>query len=182
MKTLRCGVILLAMLLAAVSCGRKERIIPRSTFSKIYADLFIADQWILDRGLSRAADTVLIYEPVFNQYGYTSADFYASVDKYLRDPERYTRMLKVSASIIDERIKELETDNALARKQKAMEEQIRNYSRGYPLHCLRRNAPDTLSRVYVPSYLGEEATAHVSPVKERPVPKHRNIDNKKITN
>ena len=139
------------VLFAAVSCGRGTRIIPKGTMSKIYADMFVADQWLLDRKLTRDVDTVLIYEPVFRKYGYTSADFYASVDKYIGDTERFSRMLKESEKILDERVKELEAFNAEARKNKEIADKLRNYEYGYPLYSLKPSAGG-ISYVYVPLY------------------------------
>lgn len=87
-----------AVLLAAAfsSCSKKGDVIPRSTLSKIYAELFIADSWLSVAPLEdrNAADTLAFYEPVFKEYGYTTSDYLTSVEYYLNDPERFARILK----------------------------------------------------------------------------------------
>ena len=95
--------------LALFSCGKKERIIPRGTMADIYADMFIADQWLkADRNEFQRADTMLFYEPIFNNYGYTTTDFRNSAYYYLRDPKRYSRIIQKSASRLKSHYKELE--------------------------------------------------------------------------
>ena len=87
------------------SCGGGERVIPRSKLAEIYAEMFITDQWILGAtGVRRQADTSLVYEPILEKYGYTSADYRKSVEKYMDDPERFSRILRTSASILDKKI------------------------------------------------------------------------------
>ena len=86
---------------AAVSCNRTE-VIPRSEFSKIYADMMLADQWFRQNPGSRVmADTSLVYEAVLEKYGYDTDDYMASVRKYMRDPERFSRIMKNAADRLD---------------------------------------------------------------------------------
>ncbi|MCQ2143053.1 MAG: DUF4296 domain-containing protein [Bacteroidales bacterium] len=98
--------VLVAVLLSA-GCSRKAKLIPRRTLSKIYAEIFMQDQWLLKYPQGRSADTTLIYEPIFEKYGYTSDDYRLSRETYLKDPDRYARILKNSNSILDERAKEI---------------------------------------------------------------------------
>ena len=83
------------------SCSR-AKVIPRRTFIKIYADMFLADEWVKDNpAVRRQVDTSLIYEPIFNAYGYTTDDYLKSVEHYMGDTERYARMLKKAGDILD---------------------------------------------------------------------------------
>lgn len=83
--------ILLLLLVVAVSC-RGPRRIPRSTMADIYYDLFLADARIMDDAdLRRQADTMLVYEAVFNRYGYDTDDYLYSLRCYLKDPERFAK-------------------------------------------------------------------------------------------
>ena len=67
--------------------------------------MFITDQWILGTtGVRRQADTSLVYEPILEKYGYTSADYRKSVEKYMDDPERFSRILRTSASILQKKL------------------------------------------------------------------------------
>lgn len=89
------------------SC-RRARVISKKDFAAIYAEMFIADQWIKDNPSSRAkADTTLVYDRIFKKYGYTFEDYDASVNYYLYDPSRYSKILDASAAILEAKLKEL---------------------------------------------------------------------------
>lgn len=93
---------------AVISCGREEKVIPKDELSEIYAEMFLMDQWIFSHPEARrSADTSFVYEPVFEKYGYTSDDYRASVDYYLRDPDKFARILKETSVILETRLKEL---------------------------------------------------------------------------
>lgn len=82
------------LLAAAVSaCG--PRVIPRDKMADIYYDMFMTDQLLReDLDLRRQADTMLVYEAVFNRYGYDTDDYLHSLRHYLRDPERFAQVLQ----------------------------------------------------------------------------------------
>lgn len=62
--------------------------------SRIYEDMFLADQWLRDTPAARpVADTTLFFDPIFKRYGYTFADFDRSVGYYLDRPEKYAKIL-----------------------------------------------------------------------------------------
>ena len=64
--------------------------------------MFLADEWVKDNpAVRRQVDTSLIYEPIFNAYGYTTDDYLKSVEHYMGDTERYARMLKKAGDILD---------------------------------------------------------------------------------
>ena len=85
------------------SCG--ARVIPRKTMARIYAEMFLVDQWLKnDRTLSRTADTSFVYEPILEKYGYTSADYRKSVVHYMDDPERFSRILERTEDILSDHI------------------------------------------------------------------------------
>ena len=80
------GVLLLCVL---SSCKREGRIIPRSRMTKIYVEMFVADQRIASSPeMRRTADTSWVYEPIFEKFGYNSDDYRASVAHYINDPDR----------------------------------------------------------------------------------------------
>lgn len=95
---------------ALFSCGGGEPVvIPRAKMSKIYAEMLVTDQWIISTpSVRQIADTSLVYEPILNKYGYTREDYNKSVGHYMDDPERFARIFRTTAEILDERIKELE--------------------------------------------------------------------------
>ena len=85
------------------SCKREgPRVIPRSKLAKIYAEMFVTDQWIQSKpALRTIADTSLVYEPILERYGYDSEDYQYSIDRYMDDPERFSRILRSTAEILD---------------------------------------------------------------------------------
>lgn len=122
MKRIRHITGILILVLLSVSCGRKEdKIIPRSKLAEIYAQMLIVDQWILSHpGNRHAADTSLVYEPILQRYGYTSADYRRSVDVYMDDPERYSRILRRTGEILERRLSVLEERKAEIEHEEAL--------------------------------------------------------------
>ncbi len=107
-------VVLSAAMILFSSCRRNEaEVIPRGKLAKIYAEMFVTDQWIVsNQSVRRIADTSLVYEPILEKYGYDTEDYLKSVDKYMDDPERFSRILRTTVEILDARIKELEEEQA----------------------------------------------------------------------
>ena len=109
-----------AMLLC-MACGREGKVIPKGKMAEIYADMFVADQWITQNyRASRTADTTVVYEAVFRKYGYDSEDYRASVEHYIQDPDRYARILRQTVIILDGRIAERKAE---LNKLKSLESQ-----------------------------------------------------------
>jgi hypothetical protein len=121
---LRHILVVLAVLLAIFPSCRRERVrvIPRSKLARIYAEMLVTDQWAQSTpSLRRIADTSLVYEPILEKYGYTSEDYQLSVDSYMDDPERFSRILRSTSKILDAQLKDLRKKQhqlALAEKQK----------------------------------------------------------------
>lgn len=104
--------LLTAAVILTVSCKRNEaEVIPRAKLAKIYAEMLVTDQWITSNaGIRMIADTSLVYEPILNKYGYDADDYRMSVDYYMNDPERFSRILRTSGELIDKRIAELKQE------------------------------------------------------------------------
>ena len=67
------------VLLVMASC-RGPRVIPKDTLTDIYVDMLMADQFVREENISRKQlDTMLVYEAVFNKYGYDTDDYLNSV-------------------------------------------------------------------------------------------------------
>lgn len=110
--------VLAALLLCFACSDDKSKVIPRGKLAKIYAEMLVMDQWaVSDSRLRQKADTSLIYEPIFEKYGYDGEDYRASVEFYMDDPERYSKILRESADILDARIKELNDLKHVLRRQ-----------------------------------------------------------------
>ncbi|MDE5732155.1 MAG: DUF4296 domain-containing protein [Bacteroidales bacterium] len=111
MKRISWHIVFVCVAFAAllVSCGKdRAKVIPRSTLAKIYAEMLLTDQWIASApSIKRIADTSLVYEPILEKYGYNSEDYRKSVEHYLDDPERFSRIFRSASEILDAHIKEL---------------------------------------------------------------------------
>ena len=103
--------VLSAMIVSLASCGKKSRVIPRGDMARIYAEMFVIDQRIyFDREARGMADSLLVYEPIFEKYGYTSDDYRQSMAHYIKDPDRYARILRESTVILETRLRELRAE------------------------------------------------------------------------
>ena len=130
MRLIRHILTVMAVLLLALSCGgEKDKVIPRSKLAEIYAEMLVTDQWIITNpGNRRQADTSLVYEPILQKYGYTSADYRKSVDVYLNDPERFGRILRSTGEILDKKLaalKERKEEIIRAEALKALREAMK---------------------------------------------------------
>ena len=95
----------LAALLLMISCGGDGRVIPKKKMTEIYADMFTADQWISQNyKASRVADTTMVYEAIFEKYGYNSDDYRKSVEYYIQDPDRFARILRQTVLVLEDRM------------------------------------------------------------------------------
>lgn len=100
--------LIITLCFVSLSCSRTD-LIPRSELAAIYADMYLLDQFIARKHpLRKAADTLAVYEPIFNRYGYTFEDYDKSVNKYLKDPERFIKIYEEVEEILNNRVKELD--------------------------------------------------------------------------
>ena len=91
-----CHIVLLLLVVAAC---RGPRVIPRAKMVDIYCDMFMADQQVRENNTQRdAMDSLLVYEAVFEKYGYDTDDYLHSLRYYLKDPERFAKVFEEVAS------------------------------------------------------------------------------------
>ena len=111
MKLVRLNILVIAAFAAvlSVSCVKDEaEVIPRGQLARIYSEMLVMDQWIQSTPGTRVmADTSRVYEPILEKYGYSAEDYRASVDYYMNDPERFSRIFRSAGEILDKRIEEL---------------------------------------------------------------------------
>lgn len=109
MKSLLKHILPLLAVVVFASCGNDEaEVIPRKKMAQIYAEMLMTDQWISNTpGMRMIADTSLVYEPILEKYGYDHLDYLRSVDHYMTDPERFSRILRTSGELLDKRLIEL---------------------------------------------------------------------------
>ena len=120
--------IVLAALVCAFllpSCSRGRIIGPR-TMSDIYAEMFLADQWLNDNpSLKTTADTTRFYESIFRKFGYDFEDYDASVNYYLRRPEKFKKILNRTQKRLHATHKTLESFEAEVERQNKILEGLR---------------------------------------------------------
>ena len=93
-RLVRSFVVVALVVSAIASCSKEPGVIPKRQMEKIYHDMFLVDQWVLEsEDRRRQADTSWLYEPIFEKYGYTVEDYRTSVNFYLSDPKRYAEMI-----------------------------------------------------------------------------------------
>ena len=96
--------------LCAVACARGPRIIPKSKMEKIYTEVLLADQWLaVNSQYTSVVDTTLFYETIFRKYGFDTDDFRASLEYYMRDPLKFSRMMKNVAVKMETEAERLQT-------------------------------------------------------------------------
>ena len=87
-------IVLLLVVACFVSC-HKAKLIPRKELTDIVFEMLVRDQQLKgDRRITTIPDSVLVYEGIFEDYGYTTDDYLYSVQHYLRDPERFSRVFR----------------------------------------------------------------------------------------
>ena len=85
----------IVLVLVAVAACQGPRIIPKGTLTDIYVEMFLADQQVREQNIPRTQmDSLLVYEAVFNKYGYNTDDYLNSVRHYLKDPERFAKVFE----------------------------------------------------------------------------------------
>jgi len=93
----------------AVSCDKGPERIPRDEMEEIMYNLLMQDQYVKQHvELRRYADTVLVYEGIFEEYGYDTDDFLSSMGYYLEDPTRMEKIMEAVEKRLAIEIKEAE--------------------------------------------------------------------------
>ncbi len=78
------AIMLLMFLL--ICCKKEGNIIPKKEFTLILSEMYLADQYIeINEKFRAQTDTLILYEGIFNKYGFTYNDYRNSVRYYLRD-------------------------------------------------------------------------------------------------
>lgn len=99
--------LLLFAIAAAFTECRRNRVIPDDTLADIFHDSFLANSYV---GISRIdLDSLQIYEPIFEKYGYTSKDVRYTVGNFSRRKSaRLGNVVERAIARLDEEGKALE--------------------------------------------------------------------------
>ena len=99
----------IVLVLAVAAACRGPRVIPKDTLTDIYTEMFLADRMVLDLNIPRPQmDTMLLYEAIFEKYGYDTDDYMYSLRYYLRDPERFAKVFEGVAKRLEGEIAALD--------------------------------------------------------------------------
>lgn len=153
-KTLQHMSAVIMALMVFASCGKKDEaeIIPRNQLAKIYAEMLVTDQWIMDTpGVRSIADTSLVYSPILEKYGYDADDYVRTVDKYMDDPERFSRIFRSTGEILDRQLARLKKKQKEEQERKARDKEIEK--------LIRAVRSDVDFGEFFP-YLGDEPYVH----------------------
>lgn len=102
MRRVGAYLVVLAVLIVAQACGPRK--IPRDEMEDILAEMLLQDQQIkINREMRIQADTSLIYEGIFQAYGYNTDDFIYSLSYYMEDA---SRMEKIMGNVAEQLEKE----------------------------------------------------------------------------
>ena len=87
--------LLMVPFVLAVSCHRGPERIPRDEMEEIMHEILLQDQYLkVNSAPKRLVDTTLVYEGIFEQYGYDTDDFLMSLEYYLEDPSRMEKLME----------------------------------------------------------------------------------------
>ena len=85
---------ILLVVLLAVAC-QWNQVIPRKDMVKVMREMLLQDQQVRTNMVARARiDTMLVYEGIFEKYGYDTDDFLTSLDYYLAEPQRMEKVME----------------------------------------------------------------------------------------
>ena len=116
---------------ALLSCTPRGRVIPKEKLAEIYADMFVADEWVAEQHLRGALDTASLYGAVLERYGYTVEDYRVTTKEYLKDPERYAKIIKKTMKILEQRERDLKNEIQRQDQLKDKNKEIENYGAYY---------------------------------------------------
>lgn len=112
---------ILLSLLALAGCAR-HKIIPDEKLAMIFRDAFLANAYLTDRQIR--ADSVRVYEPIFERYGYTTEDVQYTIGNFSKRKsarlgdvvEQAIVMLETEGNYLNGEVAVLDTINHVARR------------------------------------------------------------------
>ena len=102
---------IVCLLALAVSCHRGPERIPRGDMEEIMMQVLLQDQYLKQHSENRRQyDTILVYEGIFEDFGYDTDDFLASLDYYLEDPSRMAKIMESVEDRLNKKLPEIEKE------------------------------------------------------------------------
>jgi hypothetical protein len=130
----RTGILILTLLLTAISCGPRADI-PKKQMIEIYYEISLLDIYVDRNPLMRAqSDSMKVYAPLLDKYGYTEEEFINSINFYLRDPEQFLQIIQSVEKKLQEREQYLsDLQQADGDPDRPMREESIDYDEGAPV-------------------------------------------------
>ena len=115
-KIIGFGIVLSCLLLAGC---KPEGIIPVDAMATVLSEFYLADATIeaVDGASGtqvRGLDSLHVYLPILEKYGYDKEIFRASMSYYLHHPDDLQSIFKRTRARLDERVAQLEQENDIA--------------------------------------------------------------------
>ena len=153
-------ILLLMVVLSIAGCAKKS-VIPDDTLAKIFHDAFLVNAYIDDTRLN--IDSLQVYEPIFNKYGYTAKDVIYTVGNFSR--RKSARL----GTVVEQAISRLEKESKLYAKKVvildticnvAVREYTRTVYRDTAIHVRKRADSTRLHIEISPILRGEYAISY----------------------
>lgn len=100
------GILVMTLFLLGLSSCNRQKTIPDDTLSDIFRDMYLSNAFANQAG-SINYDSINIYEPILNGYGYDSRDFIHTVSSFTK--RKSARL----SDIVDDAIEKLDAMNAV---------------------------------------------------------------------
>ena len=144
-------ILFLLLVLSAAACSR-PRIIPDEQLAAIFRDAYLTNAYVSREQID--TDSLKLYEPVFDRYGYTAEDVYYTIGNFSR--RKSARL----SDVVERAIVLLDTEGARYDHEVAVLDTIDRVARRTVTRTLRT---DTLLREWAPgSVLEIDAPAAAS--------------------
>ena len=111
----------LAMVVTVLGSCARDRVIPDDELARIFRDAYLINAYVSDQGLK--IDSLELYEPVFNRYGYTAEDVRYTIGNFSR-----RKSAKLS-DVVEQSIQLLEKESAYYKYEVSVLDTIDNVAR-----------------------------------------------------
>ena len=116
-KRVMAALIAVVVAVSITGCGKKS-VIPDDTLANIFHDAFVVNAYIGEERLN--LDSLKVYEPIFEKYGYTAEDVVYTVGNFSR--RKSARL----GSVVERAISRLESENKYYSQQIVILDTIQN--------------------------------------------------------
>ena len=111
------SILIVGVMFGMVGCSKKN-VIPDDVLANIFHDAFVVNAYIGEERID--LDSLQIYEPLFNRYGYTAKDVVYTVGNFSR--RKSARL----GTVVEQAISRLETESKMYAKKVVILDTIRN--------------------------------------------------------